>query len=259
LTAPAAPPTEERPRRRARSTLREYYSSSPSVVTLALLVFPVFAIYQIGVPFSPVLNGVDLVTTLTLSLVERSLLLYLGLNGLLIAAFVGVLFLGRARGGFDARVFAPLLVESGIYALCMGSLIVFVMRELLGLGSLLAIPAAAAALNELGLLDRIVVSCGAGFHEELIFRLILFGGMAWLLERGLGARRWLALGSAALVSAFLFSLVHHLGSLGEPFAMGPFVYRFLSGLFFAALLKARNFAVAVYTHTIYDIFVLVFG
>jgi membrane protease YdiL (CAAX protease family) len=68
-----------------------------------------------------------------------------------------------------------------------------------------------------------------------------------------------AIGVAAVCSALLFSLVHHLGPLGEPISAGPLLYRFFAGLFFVALFKLRNFAVAVYTHTIYDVFVLVFG
>jgi hypothetical protein len=43
---------------------------------------------------------------------------------------------------------------------------------------------------------------------------------------------------------------------GEPWKLGVFVYRFLCGLFFATLFQTRGFAVAVYTHALYDIYVL---
>lgn len=248
--------TAKRPKRSRPSTLKQFWSRDPSPLTIAVLVFPVFAIYQIGVVFTPAANGVDLVTTLMVSLVERNLGLYIGLNLLLVGAFVGVMARGRRRGGFDAAVFVPLLVESGLYALSMGSLIVYVMRDVLGLGGLLQAGGSAQTLAHMGAFDRLVVSCGAGFHEELVFRLGLFGSLTLLLHRGLGARKIVSVLVAALCSSAIFSAVHHLGPYGEPFAAGPFVYRVFAGLFFAALFRLRNFAVAVYTHTIYDLYVL---
>jgi len=38
-----------------------------------------------------------------------------------------------------------------------------------------------------------------------------------------------------------------------------FTFRFLAGILFGLLFWFRGFAVAVYTHAIYDIVVLVFG
>jgi hypothetical protein len=58
-----------------------------------------------------------------------------------------------------------------------------------------------------------------------------------------------------LVSAVLFSAAHHIVG-GEPWRVGVFVYRILCGLIFAALFQWRGFAVAVYTHALYDVFVL---
>ena len=59
-----------------------------------------------------------------------------------------------------------------------------------------------------------------------------------------------------LVSSLLFSAAHHLGPLGESLRIGVFTYRTLAGLFFATLFHFRSFAIAVYTHTFYDIYVL---
>jgi hypothetical protein len=55
----------------------------------------------------------------------------------------------------------------------------------------------------------------------------------------------------------VFSLVHYLPPYGDPFAFGSFTFRLLAGIIFATLYKLRGFAVAVYTHAFYDIFVLV--
>ena len=47
-----------------------------------------------------------------------------------------------------------------------------------------------------------------------------------------------------------------LGPVGEPFAFAPFVYRTLAGAFFATVYQVRGFAVAAWTHAIYDVYVL---
>ena len=56
-------------------------------------------------------------------------------------------------------------------------------------------------------------------------------------------------------AAALFSAAHHVVG-AEPWHIGAFVYRFLCGLIFATLFQVRGFAVAVYTHALYDVFVL---
>ena len=100
----------------------------------------------------------------------------------------------------------------------------------------------------------LVISAGAGFHEELIFRLILMGGLAWLLTGVTGQRRaWLI---ALVVSSLAFSIAHHIGPAGEAFTFGAFVYRALAGAFFAVVYQVRGFAVAVWTHALYDVYVL---
>ena len=47
-----------------------------------------------------------------------------------------------------------------------------------------------------------------------------------------------------------------IGPLGEPFRFMPFVYRTFAGVFFALVYQVRGFAVAAWTHTLYDVYVL---
>jgi membrane protease YdiL (CAAX protease family) len=101
------------------------------------------------------------------------------------------------------------------------------------------------------------LSIGAGLYEELVFRLILMGGMFWAGVRGLNWPGWLSAIAALLISSLAFSAVHHVGSLGEPFVLGVFMFRFFAGIVLAVIFYARGFAVAVYTHAIYDVIVLV--
>jgi len=143
------------------------------------------------------------------------------------------------------------LLESAIYALTMGSLIVFVMTRVFGINPRLSV------LQDEGLVGRLIMSLGAGFWEETTFRLGILGATAALCERVVGMRRFFALLVALGVSSFLFSAAHHIPPYGDPLHLGVFTFRFLAGVFFGLLFWFRGFAVAAYTHALYDIYVLI--
>jgi membrane protease YdiL (CAAX protease family) len=65
-----------------------------------------------------------------------------------------------------------------------------------------------------------------------------------------------ALVISLLLSSILFSVAHHVGPFGDPLRVGVFVYRAMAGLFFACLYQFRGFPIAVYTHALYDIYVM---
>jgi hypothetical protein len=90
-----------------------------------------------------------------------------------------------------------------------------------------------------------------------VFRLGIMAGLAALLERVVGLRRFVAATLALVVSAVLFSAVHHIPPYGDPFAVGVFLFRVLAGICFGLLFWFRGFAVAVYTHALYDLYVLI--
>jgi hypothetical protein len=171
------------------------------------------------------------------------------LGGMLVA-YTAILMLLRRHGSFHPHAFLPVLVESTFYALAMGSIILFVMSRVAGL-----VPHLGIGLTHP--VDVLVVSAGAGLHEELIFRVGGVGGLAWLLAGLTGRRRaWLA---ALVLSSVLFSLAHHLGPMGEPFQFTAFTYRLLAGAFFAVVYQVRGFAVAAWTHALYDVYVIGVG
>ena len=68
-------------------------------------------------------------------------------------------------------------------------------------------------------------------------------------------RRGIALGIAFVASSLAFSAAHHLIG-GEPFRVGVFTYRFFCGMIFATIYQLRGLGVAVYTHALYDLYVL---
>jgi hypothetical protein len=229
-----------------------------NLLTSLVLVFPLFIAYQLAVALLPgVGNGADLITARLVALLHTKTN-YLLFNLALAAAFAILILLLRRRQQFDLRIFLPTLVESAIYALTMGSLILYGMG-LLGIHPTLAVGAPAAAADPAlgGPLTRVALSIGAGVNEELVFRLILLSLTVLLFQKLIGTQRWLAVLLAFLISSALFSAAHHVIG-GEPWRAGVFIYRLFCGLFFAALFQWRGFAVAVYTHALYDIWVMVF-
>lgn len=220
------------------------------LATSLILIFPLFLAYEIGVMFSSSVNGVDFVTRHIFAAVDRDRERYLLVQLVLALGFLGYVLYMRRRRELTRQAILPLVVEAAIYALTLGSFIVFLMQEVLGFA---LDGTAAMVLGALG--DALIVSLGAGVHEELVFRLGLMAGGAALL-RWCGAGHGPAVTGALLGSALVFSLAHHVGPHGEPFDTGVFVYRALAGGIFGLIFYYRSLAHAVYTHFFYDLYVL---
>ncbi|WP_022835546.1 CPBP family intramembrane glutamic endopeptidase [Salisaeta longa] len=135
------------------------------------------------------------------------------------------------------------VAESGLYAVVGAALVSGTVGLVLGQWA----PGGGA----LG--TRLALSVGAGVYEELVFRVLLVGGLAWTL-RHLMARRGWAYPLAALIGALVFSAVHYLGPMGDAFALASFTFRFLFGLVLNGLFLWRGFAVAAWTHALYNVF-----
>ena len=227
----------------------KYFARRPPLAVGLALALPLFLLYQIGVLLVPTASGADLVTAGLLRLVRGRLSLYLAaLAGTALLIILAVVASGH-RKRLSADLLVPVLLESAIYALTMGTLILFVMAKVMGF------PLPLGMGHAMGFAERVVLSLGAGFHEELIFRLVLFAGIAWAARRSGMHPVPAGLGAAAISSA-LFAVAHHLGPLGDPWRLDLLTYRFLAGGFFVAVFQWRGFAVAAYTHALYDLYVL---
>jgi hypothetical protein len=103
-------------------------------------------------------------------------------------------------------------------------------------------------------LRQAITYLGAGIYEEAIFRLLLYAGLAALLRKldlgGLGAFLL-----AALTSATIFSVAHHIGPYGQPYSNYLFLFRLAAGLYFALLFQLRGFGIAVGSHACYNVMV----
>lgn len=201
-----------------------------------VLIFPLLLAYAVGVLFTGRINGADVVTRL-LYTISGSRTTYL----LLYACFALLFLLWIRRGNrwstLRLEVAAPVILEAAIYALTLGALISLVLDRLLGLS-----------------LDgrSVVGALGAGVHEELVFRLGMFGGFVALLS---GLERRFAVVLALVTSSLLFAAAHHLGAHGEPFTTHAFAFRTLAGIAFGAIFWFRSLAHAVYAHVLYDLVV----
>src|SRR6476646_5516455 len=126
-----------------------------NLLTSLVLVFPLFLVYQVGVLFTlPMLNGADFLTVFLFRDLGLTTTAYLGYTAAVAVAFaIGVGYL-RRRQRFDPHLIIPVLLESAIYALTMGSLIVFVMTRIFGFNPRLA----GGVVAQQGFLTRIVMS-----------------------------------------------------------------------------------------------------
>jgi membrane protease YdiL (CAAX protease family) len=105
---------------------------------------------------------------------------------------------------------------------------------------------------------RLALSIGAGVYEELVFRVILVGGLFAMLRR-LVTDRLVAYVLAAVVGAAVFSVVHYVGTFGDVFTPASFTFRFFFGLALNGLFLWRGFGVAAWTHALYDVMLVLGG
>lgn len=153
-------------------------------------------------------------------------------------------------GPLRINVFAAMLAESAVLALLVGIVVGRLTTAVLH--SLILDP---ARLSTLSVPTQLMLSLGAGVYEELLFRVLLVGGLALLARRGFG---WGSFGAgtfASVLGALLFSAFHYVGPYGDQFQAASFTFRALAGLVFSALYLTRGFGVTAWTHALYDIYV----
>ena len=218
----------------------------PDPLTSLVLTIPVYLVYHLGILFVDMRNGVDLVSNLTLELLHASVSGYIAVTlGVAAGLMVAVWFM-RRHGKVKPAALMPVLIESTLWALVMLASVGWATQRVVA--SLSLGPA-------MGVMDKLVMAAGAGFHEEIIFRVVLVSGTVLALTRWTKLGQVRAVIIAALCSAALFALVHHLGPLGDPLSVTLLTFRTLAGLFLTGVYLLRGFAVVVYTHTIYDVLI----
>ncbi len=216
------------------------------------LVLPLFVAYHFGVVVLEVRNAADPVTAQLLQLAERHVFMYwawtLGIGAGLVLVFRAL----AGKNPFESHRFALIAIEAVVYALLMRSAAGYALGHLP-----LSAPSPALAM---GVADRwagVVMSLGAGFYEELVFRVGLVGGGLLVLRLFFGTLPRLALGAAwAVVAALAFAGWHYVGPMADPWSLRTFTFRAVCGAVLTGIFLLRGFAAAVWTHALYDIWAL---
>jgi hypothetical protein len=244
----------------AGSRRQSYWAASRSPRYSLLFALPLLLFYEALAVARPVrVNGGDVRNGADVILREASYAL-LGPWGptammalVMIACVVLVRRDMKRSGSVRPATFALMLAEAAGLSVAFGLVVGTATAELLGhLRPLMMGP-----IQNMDLPTRLMLSLGAGLYEELLFRVLLVGGLA------MGARAVLGLGRlssgiiATVIGALAFSAFHYIGPYGEPLQLQSFVFRAISGVAFSALYLTRGFGITAWTHALYDIGVLI--
>ena len=239
-----------------RAAERGYFRVSRSLSASLLFSLPLVVIYELRVLLARSdINAAAIWVKTPISWLKRQPFEILGadmplvLNAVVIVAvLIAVWRLGRL-GALHAGTFLGMFLESCAYALALGPL------ALLPLHGRLTFPGFSPQVG--GSWVKIVTSCGAGFYEELVFRLVLLG-LIFLLARELCELKSVTAGIVALVlSGAIFSAAHLLGPSANA-DVGVFIYRLSAGMVLGLIFLIRGFGIAAWTHALYDVYVLCF-
>ena len=165
--------------------------------------------------------------------------------------------LTKSRDRLNPRLFVLMLGESGLLALLLGIVVGTITARLLGGLGALAAQTGASPLDQMSVGTKLMLALGAGLYEELLFRVLLVGGLAAGLRWLTGAKRLQAGIIAAVVGAVVFSGFHYVGEYGDPFDLASFTYRAIAGLVFSGMYLVRGFGITAWTHALYDVYVMV--
>jgi hypothetical protein len=218
-----------------------------------VLTLPILLLYHVGVVFLPVRNAADWVTSLLIDFSERSLFYYFLFTATVAAAVVVFFLVIGQKRALSWQRFAMIAVEGTLYAIAMRLVASYVVGQL---------RLSADGLAQPSLFTGLVMSMGAGFYEELFFRVGLFALLGHVASLALFAsptrtQRMLFWVGWAMGTSVVFSAWHHVGELGEAFTLAAFVFRAVAGLVFTLIYRLRGFATVVWTHTLYDVWVMV--
>jgi hypothetical protein len=236
-----------------------YWSHTRAPRYSFLFAFPLLLLYELlahlVIGTSGIRNGADV-------LLKSLFVLLGGGHGLTIFAFLvvgtGLVLVAldwKRDGAPRVGYFAGMAGESVLYALLFGGVTSALTGLVLQGPRMLAV----ALPGNLDLGTELVISLGAGFYEELLFRVLLVAALARLALTGFGWRAGAAGAFATVVGAFIFSAFHYIGPFGDTLELASFTFRMIAGLLLSGLFLLRGFGIAAWTHALYDVFLTLQG
>ncbi|HET6332066.1 MAG TPA: CPBP family intramembrane glutamic endopeptidase [Polyangiales bacterium] len=217
----------------------------PDPLTSIALTIPVFLIYHLGILVVESRTGVDLVSNTVFGVLKASAPVYVVITLALALVVATVTWIEERRGVSSSVPLTQVVLEGFAFAVVLAALA-------WGASLVLRTPEP-AGVRELGVIDKLVLAAGTGFHEEFIFRALLVTGLGWMLGKVFRMSNKAALGVAIALSSIAFALVHNVGPGSEPFVGDVALFRLVLGVIFAGLYIARGFAVAVYAHVLFEV------
>ncbi len=230
-----------------RATRTPRYSLLFALPLLVLYEVLAFALSHSAI--TGIRNGADvLLKSLFVSFGGRTGLVVFG--ALLLGAGALLVWRDRRTGGaLRPSWFLWMGAEALVYAAAFG----VVTGTLTGLFLRGASHLAVGPFQRLGLATQLMVSLGAGIYEELVFRVLLVGGVAWLNRRVFGWSPAVAAVVATVAGALIFSAFHYVGPYGDRLQLPSFVFRAIAGVLFSGLYLLRGFGITAWTHALYDV------
>ena len=221
---------------RSRRLWRRYQRDARRPLHCLLFLLPLVAAYELGAGLA---RGSGLGGELVAPSVIRGLLGWFGLVGfwvppvVLVVALLAWHRLRHDRWRIRGWVLLGMVGESLVVA-----------APLLVLSSLFESP----PQRESGLLAELVKALGAGVYEELVFRLLLISGLAWLIVELVRLPGPTALGVAAGLAALVFAACHFPPIGSEAFDWRTFTFKLVAGLYLAVVFLGRGLGVASGCH-----------
>ncbi len=240
-------------------SFKGYWSASRESRYSVTLAFPLLLLYE-GLSallshsaVSGVRNGADvLLKTMFIGFGGRTGLIVFG--GAVCGAGLWLVLRDRRQhpGPIRPAFFGCMLLESVGYSVLFGFVVSGLTAMLLRVPLMIVAAGAGKGAGALPIGTQLVVSLGAGIYEELLFRVLLVSGLV-ALGIALGWRRPIAISSAVVASALIFSAFHYVGPYGDALTVPSFIFRAIAGVMFSALFVARGFGITAWTHALYDV------
>jgi hypothetical protein len=224
--------------------IKGYWKETKKPVYSAALILPFLFIYHLGTLalHTTYINGADALIIRILSWLS----VYSMFGSLLVLLIVFSAWQLRTRASW--KISFGMLFFSFLESVCFALVLMFAFGWI---NTHVSLSAAAKGRG----LSNLVLYCGAGIYEELLFRGFLLTLLIALFTYGFHLKKPANAITAAIVGALLFSAFHYIGAAGDSFSLGSFFQRTVAGLYFSALFVTRGFGITAASHAIYDIFI----
>lgn len=236
------------------NAFKTYFSDTKNLLYSFLISLPLFLAYELLILISQ--PDSSQIVRISVDSWFKSVFSLFGVNAvsitLLIVALFGMYILYKEREQLRElrfKYFPAMIGESTIYAVLVTLVATYFVSMVFAIS-------ANDPISTLTGLQKFALSLGAGLYEELFFRVILVSVLIWVFQKVFNNKNWAAITAAVILSAFLFSMVHYVGSMGDPFTLSSFAYRFVFGLMLNGIYVWRGFGIAAWTHALYDLMVL---